>query len=105
MSHQDTIQRSVLPILDRPRTGLVTYDTKDTETKFPAIKPLQPPKGAPNVLIVLIDDAGFGPPVPLVARAARRPAERIRRKQLSESPWRGSKDFSGPAIEDSLAGY
>ena len=28
--------------------------------QFPAIVPLRPPKGAPNVLVVLIDDCGFG---------------------------------------------
>ena len=33
---------------------------KMPETKFPPITQLRPPKGAPNVLIVLIDDAGFG---------------------------------------------
>jgi arylsulfatase A-like enzyme len=60
MSEQDQIQRNVLPIPDRPRTGQVTYDAKDPETKFPPIRQLRPPKGAPNVLIVLIDDAGFG---------------------------------------------
>jgi len=60
MSSQDDIQRTVLPIPDRPRTGLVTYDAKDPDTKFPPITQLRPPKGAPNVLIVLIDDAGFG---------------------------------------------
>ena len=60
MNDQDRIQRTVLPIPDRPRTGLVTYDAKDPDTKFPPITPLRPPKGAPNVLIVLIDDAGFG---------------------------------------------
>ena len=60
MNEQDTIQRTVLPIPDRPRTGLVTYDAKDPETKFPPITQLRPPKGSPNVLIVLIDDAGFG---------------------------------------------
>src|SRR5271156_1611087 len=60
MNDQDTIQRTVLPIPDQPRTGLVTYDAKDPDTKFPPITPLRPPKGAPNVLIVLIDDAGFG---------------------------------------------
>jgi arylsulfatase A-like enzyme len=56
----DTIARNVLPIPDRPRTGLITYDAKDPETKFPPITQLRPPKGAPNVLIILIDDAGFG---------------------------------------------
>src|SRR5260370_2136477 len=60
MNDQDKIQRTVLPIPDRPRTGLITYDAKDPDTKFPPIRQLRPPKGAPNVLIVLIDDAGFG---------------------------------------------
>jgi arylsulfatase len=39
---------------------LITYDAKDPDTKFPPIEPLRPPKGAPNVLIVLLDDVGFG---------------------------------------------
>jgi arylsulfatase A-like enzyme len=60
MSSRDDIHRTVLPIPDRPRTGLVTYDAKDPDTKFPPITQLRPPKGAPNVLIVLLDDAGFG---------------------------------------------
>jgi arylsulfatase A-like enzyme len=60
MSDQDRIQRTVLPIPDRPRTGPITYDAKDPDTKFSPITPLRPPKGAPNVLIVLLDDAGFG---------------------------------------------
>jgi arylsulfatase A-like enzyme len=60
MDSQDDIQRNVLPIPDRPRQGLITYDAKDPETKFPPIQQLRPPKGAPNVLLVLIDDAGFG---------------------------------------------
>ena len=52
--------RNVLPIPDRPRTGLITYDARDPETKYPPIEQLRPPKGAPNVLVILIDDAGFG---------------------------------------------
>jgi arylsulfatase A-like enzyme len=60
VSDQDNVQRSVLPIPDRERTGLVTYDAKDPEIKFPPIHQLRPPKGAPNVLIILLDDAGFG---------------------------------------------
>ena len=57
---RDPIQRQVLPIPDRPYAGLVTYDAKDPATSFPPIEPLRPPEGAPNVLIVLIDDCGFG---------------------------------------------
>ncbi|HXW57009.1 MAG TPA: arylsulfatase [Candidatus Cybelea sp.] len=52
--------RNVLPIPDSPRTGLITYDAKDPETKYPPIEQLRPPKGAPNVLIILLDDVGFG---------------------------------------------
>ena len=60
MSTQDNISRAVLPIPDQPCVGLTTYDAKDPDTKFPPIEQLRPPKGAPNVLIILIDDAGFG---------------------------------------------
>jgi arylsulfatase A-like enzyme len=52
--------RESLPIPDRPHIGLVTYDAKDPDTSFPPIEPLRPPAGAPNVLVVLIDDCGFG---------------------------------------------
>jgi hypothetical protein len=30
------------------------------ETKYPPILPLRPPTGAPNALVILLDDAGFG---------------------------------------------
>ncbi len=60
MNEQDRIQRQVLPIPDRQHVGLTTFDAKDPDTRYPPIRPLRPPKGAPNVLIVLIDDVGFG---------------------------------------------
>ena len=56
----DKLRRDVLPIPDITPPGLTTYDAKDPDTKYPPITPLRPPKGAPNVLLVLIDDAGFG---------------------------------------------
>jgi hypothetical protein len=34
----DHIQREILPIPDRPDTGLVTYDAKEPDTAFPAIE-------------------------------------------------------------------
>jgi arylsulfatase A-like enzyme len=52
--------RHVLPIPDVPPVGLTTYDAKDPDTSYPPIEPLRPPEGAPNVLVVLIDDVGFG---------------------------------------------
>src|SRR6202047_1681526 len=60
MSSEDKKHRSHLPIPTPERTGLITYDARDPDTKFPAIEQLRPPKGAPNVLLILIDDAGFG---------------------------------------------
>ncbi len=56
----DRHARTMLPIPDRPAPGLTTYDAKDPDTAFPPIEPLLPPEGAPNVLIVLLDDVGFG---------------------------------------------
>jgi hypothetical protein len=60
MIANDSIPRTALPIPSKPRTGLITYDAKDPDTKFPPIEQLRPPKGAPNVLVILIDDVGFG---------------------------------------------
>jgi arylsulfatase len=53
-------QREILPVPDLRYAGDVLYDAKDPEAGFPAISPLRPPAGAPNVLIVLLDDVGFG---------------------------------------------
>ena len=56
----DTTQRTHLPIPDPQYVGVTTYDAKDPDTSFPPIAPIRPPDGAPNVLVILIDDAGFG---------------------------------------------
>ena len=56
----DKIGREILPIPDLPSRGKMAIDARDAE--FPPINPLRPPKGAPNVVIVLIDDMGFGCP-------------------------------------------
>ena len=59
-SHSNQVRRDILPIPDPKHVGLTTYDAKDPDTKYPPIRTLRPPKGAPNVLIVLLDDVGFG---------------------------------------------
>jgi arylsulfatase A-like enzyme len=56
----DRHARTMLPIPDRQAPGLTTYDAKDPDTAYPPIEPLRPPEGAPNVLIILLDDVGFG---------------------------------------------
>jgi arylsulfatase A-like enzyme len=59
MAFKDS-SRAILPIPARPYAGVTTYDAKDPDTAFPPIEPIRPPDGAPNVLVILIDDAGFG---------------------------------------------
>src|ERR1700682_946542 len=59
-ANQAAVRRDILPIPDVKHIGLTTYDAKDPDTTFSPIVPLRPPNGAPNVLIVLLDDVGFG---------------------------------------------
>src|SRR5678815_656615 len=56
----EDIARDILPIPDVTPPHTTTYDARDPETQYPPIVPLRPPHNAPNVLIVLIDDVGFG---------------------------------------------
>ena len=76
-------RRGVLPIPDRQHLGLVTYDAKDPDTAFPPIEPLLPPEGAPNVLIVLLDDVGYGAGSPFGGPAQMPTAERLQRDGLT----------------------
>jgi len=62
MNPNDAPSRDVLPIPGIVPPSLTTYDAKDPDAHYPPIVPLRPPPGAPNVLVVLIDDAGFGSP-------------------------------------------
>ena len=54
------IDRSVLPMPNTVHPDLVVYDAKSPDAVFPAIPQVRPPEGSPNVLIVLLDDVGFG---------------------------------------------
>jgi len=60
MSDSRAPSRTTLPIPDQPYTGTVLFDAKNPDAKYAPIQPLRPPKGAPNVLVVLLDDIGFG---------------------------------------------
>ena len=73
----DRHARTMLPIPDRPVSGLITFDAKDPDTAFPPIEPLLPPDGAPNVLVVLIDDVGFGASSAFGGPCATPTAERL----------------------------
>jgi len=52
--------RTVLPIPDRAFGGTAGRTLKHSVADWTPIAPVHPPAGAPNVLVVLIDDAGFG---------------------------------------------
>ena len=62
MSTADNINRTILPIPDQLHVGLTTYEASDPDTRFPPIQQLRPPEGAPNILIIMLDDVGFGAP-------------------------------------------
>lgn len=58
----DAVDRTQLPIR-RPRFGGVANQTlAGSQPDWSQIGHIAPPEGAPNVLLVLIDDAGFGNP-------------------------------------------
>jgi len=60
MNAQDKKHRSHLPMPNTQQPRFIAYDAKDPDSEFAPIEQLRPPEGAPNTLIVLLDDAGFG---------------------------------------------
>jgi len=50
--------QEVLPKPEPPFKGIIGKTYKESKPDFP--KPIQAPEGAPNVLIVILDDVGFG---------------------------------------------
>ncbi|MEJ2377776.1 MAG: arylsulfatase [Pseudolabrys sp.] len=52
------LDRSVLPLPQPPFKGKIGRTAKDSTPDFP--KGVEAPKGAPNVLLILTDDVGFG---------------------------------------------
>jgi arylsulfatase A-like enzyme len=60
MSKRDDRPRTHLPMRNTEPAKFVPYDAKDPDMVKTPIEQNRPPEGAPNVLIVLIDDCGFG---------------------------------------------
>ena len=56
----DKAGREILPIPDQPDRCPVPFDARDASAQQEPM--LRAPNGAPNVVIVLIDDMGFGIP-------------------------------------------
>ena len=59
-SAQENLDRTVLPIQEPPRPTYSELDARNV--KAPPPFQVKAPQGAPNVVIVLIDDIGFGGP-------------------------------------------
>lgn len=59
MADNLTVNRTILPIPQIQQPLTTPVDARKAPKPEPA-KPLRPPAGAPNVLIILIDDMGFG---------------------------------------------
>ncbi|NVK41930.1 MAG: arylsulfatase [Oceanospirillaceae bacterium] len=51
---------SVLPLPPAPFNGVITETFEGSKQDYP--QPVAPPSGAPNVVLILIDDLGFGQP-------------------------------------------
>ena len=73
----DQSSRDVLPIPDSPYEGDPPMDARDPAATFPPIEPLRPPAGAPNVLVVLLDDVGFAASSAFGGPCATPTAERL----------------------------
>ncbi|WP_167104730.1 arylsulfatase [Mycobacterium sp. DL592] len=52
------LDRTHLPLPDTPTGGIAGPTIADSV--MPTIQPIRPPAGAPNIVIVLLDDVGFG---------------------------------------------
>jgi len=54
--------RHHLPIAGRTQQPVTSIDVHDQDPPHQPAQPLRPPRGAPNVIVVLVDDMGFGAP-------------------------------------------
>jgi len=80
--NNDRINRHRLPIYERTPTHDTPVDARDARRTEPT-KFLRPPEGAPNVLVILIDDMGFG-----VSSAFGGPCEMPYAERLAEEGMR-----------------
>src|SRR5215218_8638466 len=72
----DRQARTMLPIHDRRSPGLTTYDPMDPDAAYPPIVRLLPSEGAPNVVVIMLDDVGYCPRARSTVPARRRTQRR-----------------------------
>ena len=95
----DGPDRTVLPIRRPPFAGVADKTLGGSRPDWGLIGHVKPPAGAPNVLLVLIDDAGFGNPAGTVDAAL---ASAVR-KSVAHVDGGGAKKLKA-ALADAQAG-
>ena len=78
-----TTDHTKLPIRRPPFQGVVKRTLDGSEPDWGYVAPLAPPDDAPNILLILTDDAGFGNPATFGARSRRRRSIGWRRMKKS----------------------
>jgi len=76
----EALDRTILPIPDRPFNGVANRTLAGSVADFPI--PVQAPNGAPNILLVLVDDAGFGNAATFGGSSASPALERLAQEGL-----------------------
>jgi len=71
------ISRDHLPIPEAPPAPATALDVHDQHPPHEPVRPLRPPHGAPNVVLVLIDDMGYGAPSAFGGPCAMPTADRL----------------------------
>ncbi len=78
-----TPDRHILPIAPEEFSGKIGTTYADSEPAYP--DPLNAPDGAPNVVVIMLDDVGFGQ-TSMFGGAAATPQARQRRHHLQPVP-------------------
>ncbi|MGL5655300.1 MAG: arylsulfatase [Fusobacteriaceae bacterium] len=60
VQERQNLDRTILPIPDEARETTSTKNIRDLKSLSPVVEDIKAPKGAPNVLVILLDDFGYG---------------------------------------------
>ncbi len=60
LAEESGVDRTVLPVPAKAFSGKVGQTYLDSRPDWSPIQPLQAPKGAPNILVIMLDDVGYG---------------------------------------------